>query len=86
MPSSIAKESTEVFRRTMKCARRFKDYNVREYLVRRARERFREPTESGEQKEAQLRKAKEELSWMERQEKVYGMYGSGVRSVLDKGE
>ena len=66
-------------------ATRFKDYNVRSYLARRAKDAFAsmdaEKDDEGAKRFEEF--AEKELKWMERQEKVYEMYGSARKSVVD---
>jgi hypothetical protein len=64
----------------LRVAKSYKDYNVREYLVRRTNDAYEDAKEKPEEFE---KFAEKELKWMERQEKVYEMYGSERKSVLD---
>ena len=83
--ASSSSSGVELYRRLIKSAEKFKDYNMREYLTRRARDKFREAlsAEGGGEEEAK-REAEKELAWMERQEKVYELYASEKTSVLEK--
>jgi hypothetical protein len=64
----------------LRVAKSYKDYNVREYLVRRTNDTYEDKKEKPEEF---VKFAEKELKWMERQEKVYEMYGSERKSVLD---
>ena len=67
-------------------ATRFKDYNVRSYLARRAKDAFAsmdaDKNETGATRFIEDF-AEKEMKWMARQERVYEMYGSARKSVVD---
>ena len=67
-------------------ATRFKDYNVRSYLARRAKDAFAsmdaDKNETGATRFIEDF-AEKEMKWMARQERVYDMYGSARKSVVD---
>ncbi|CAL6400281.1 unnamed protein product [Bathycoccus prasinos] len=74
------KNAQNLLARMLRVAKSYKDYNVREYLVRRTNDTY----ELNKEKPEEFEKfAEKELKWMERQEKVYEMYGSERKSVLD---
>ena len=67
-------------------ATRFKDYNVRSYLARRAKDAFAsmdaDKNETGATRFIEDF-AEKEMKWMARQERVYEMYGKARKSVVD---
>jgi hypothetical protein len=69
--------SLELLNKMLKISQKFKDYNVREYLLRRSKEKFEEDRASF------ISFAERELPWMERQSVVYDLYASDRASVLD---
>lgn len=80
-----------LLKRMLQSASNFKDYNVRSYLVRKTNDAyasFTKEKEGGELNETSAKAfsefAEKELRWMERQEKVYELYGSERKSVLDR--
>ena len=81
----VRKVAQSLLKQMLAVATRFKDYNVRSYLARRAKDAFAsmeaEKDDDGAKRFEEF--AERELKWMERQEKVYDMYGSERKSVLD---
>jgi hypothetical protein len=78
--TTTTKNAQTLLARMLRVAKSYKDYNVREYLVRRTNDAYEDTKEKPEEFE---KFAEKELKWMERQEKVYEMYGSERMSVLD---
>lgn len=78
-----------LLKRMLQSASNFKDYNVRSYLVRKTNDAYASfaKEKGGELNETSAKAfsefAEKELRWMERQEKVYELYGSERKSVLD---
>lgn len=80
-----------LLKRMLQSASNFKDYNVRAYLVRKTNDAYASFTKEGRELNETSAKAfsefaEKELRWMERQEKVYELYGSERKSVLDDGD
>ena len=79
-------QAKTVLDRVLAVATRFKDYNVRSYLARRAKDAFASMDAEKDDEGAKRfieEFAEKELKWMERQEKVYEIYGSTRKSVVD---
>ncbi len=64
----------------------FPDYNVREYIRRRARDQFRGGVAGESAPTAMLAQAKAELEVWKRQGVVYGLYNRPQRSIMEVGE
>mmetsp|Transcript_12414 Transcript_12414/g.26817 ORF Transcript_12414/g.26817 Transcript_12414/m.26817 type:complete len:94 (+) Transcript_12414:160-441(+) len=83
MPSS--NEVKSLFRAFLREGRKFPNYNIREYVLRRAREGFREV--AGETNATKLdalwASAKEQLEVVKRQSVVYGLYGRKTKNILE---
>ncbi|KAI8108395.1 hypothetical protein M9434_006421 [Picochlorum sp. BPE23] len=80
-PSSVAgQELRSLFRAFMRESSKYPNYNIREYIRRRAREEFRRsPKESGED----ITAIKADLDVVKRQGIVYSLYSRGSKSVMD---
>eukprot|EP00249_Psilotum_nudum_P009198 c21773_g1_i1 orf=467-730(-) len=81
--STITPTATEVrslFRSLLREARKFSDYNIREYVKRRSKEGFRQldidPALAFSQ-------GKEQLEVVKRQSVVYSIYAPRVKNVME---
>mmetsp|Transcript_4149 Transcript_4149/g.10380 ORF Transcript_4149/g.10380 Transcript_4149/m.10380 type:complete len:92 (-) Transcript_4149:94-369(-) len=77
-----AGEVRSLFRAFLREGRKFNNYNIREYILRRAKEGFRAQL-TGNQSEAAFSAAKEELQVVRRQSVVYQMYGRPTKNVME---
>eukprot|EP00898_Chlorokybus_atmophyticus_P007403 jgi/Chlat1/7664/Chrsp64S07131 len=75
-------ELRSMFRAFMRTARRFSNYNIREYVRRRAREDFREKGASPEELSRRFEQGKSDLAVAQRQSIIYHLY-AGKRSVME---
>lgn len=83
MPSSAA--VFKLYRSFLREGKKFPNYNVREYVQRQAREKFRENA-AGKQSAAvdeQWSKARETLALVQRQAIVYTLYARKNKSIMD---
>ncbi|XP_024534678.1 LYR motif-containing protein 4-like [Selaginella moellendorffii] len=71
-----------LYRGFLREARKFTDYNVREYIKRRSRQGFRQ---SGNAAEA-FATGKEQLEVVKRQTVVYSLYAPSLKNVMEIGK
>lgn len=78
-------EVRALFRAILREGRKFPNYNVREYVKRRAREGFHEAAGLSDPPAvaALVKKAREELDVVKRQSIVYSLYTRKVKNVLE---
>eukprot|EP00850_Spirogloea_muscicola_P007813 SM000040S14825 [mRNA] locus=s40:556245:557278:- [translate_table: standard] len=77
-------EVLALYRRFLRAARRFPQYNVREYVRRRAGEGFRERAGDGPPAAAAaFAAARRELEVAERQAVLYRLYAGPMKSVME---
>lgn len=83
MPS--AAEARSLFRAFLRVGNKFSNYNIREYVKRRAGERFREAAAVTDADAlAQLwQRARAELEVAQRQAQVYALYARSQPSIMD---
>mmetsp|Transcript_18768 Transcript_18768/g.55924 ORF Transcript_18768/g.55924 Transcript_18768/m.55924 type:complete len:101 (-) Transcript_18768:128-430(-) len=85
MSTIAAAEARSLFRAFLRGGRTFPYYNIKEYILRRAREGFREGALAKDPAEAAklLTLARDELAVMKRQSIVYGLYERPIKNVLE---
>ncbi|GFH23440.1 LYR motif-containing protein 4B, partial [Haematococcus lacustris] len=77
---ATASEVKALFRAFLREGRRYNNYNVREYIIRVAKERFRtSPSDVA----AKLAEAKKDLALVKRQAIVYQLYAGPIKNVLE---
>lgn len=82
---SAAVEARSLFRALLREGRRFPNYNVREYIKRRAREGFEESASVTDPSaiKSLIAAGKQELEVAKRQSLVYQLYGRKHKNVLE---
>ncbi|KAL6785671.1 ISD11 [Auxenochlorella protothecoides x Auxenochlorella symbiontica] len=80
-----ASEVTSLYRAILRAGSGIPNYNIREYVKRRAGEKFRELPKGGsaEAVEAAFRRGCEELEVVKRQAVVYKLYARKQKSVME---
>lgn len=78
-------EARALFRAFLREGRKFPNYNVREYIHRRAKEAFHEAASVSNPATVSslIKQAKEELELVKRQALVYALYARRVKNVLE---
>ncbi|GIL82816.1 hypothetical protein Vretimale_8186 [Volvox reticuliferus] len=78
-------EARALFRALLREGRRFPNYNIREYVQRRAKEGFHEAASITDPVAAEslLQYGRKELEIVKRQSFVYQLYGRKVKNVLE---
>ncbi|XP_024515447.1 protein bcn92-like [Selaginella moellendorffii] len=76
-----AMEARSLYRSLLREARRFPDYNIREYIARRCRQGF-EASKAGGGRDL-LAFGEEQLELVRRQSQVYGMYAPKIKNVME---
>ncbi|KAF5839547.1 hypothetical protein DUNSADRAFT_520 [Dunaliella salina] len=77
-----AQEVLHLYRMFLREGRKFNSYNIREYILRRARMGFHENKASPNADEL-VQQAREDLKMVQRQSLVYSLYGRGTKSILE---
>ncbi|GLC41610.1 hypothetical protein PLESTB_000696900 [Pleodorina starrii] len=82
---SAAVEARALLRAFLRQGRRFPNYNIREYIRRRAKEGFHEAASVTDPAAvaALLQSGRQELEVVKRQSLVYQLYGRKVKNVLE---
>ncbi|EFJ48483.1 hypothetical protein VOLCADRAFT_74585 [Volvox carteri f. nagariensis] len=82
---SAGVEARALFRAFLREGRRFPNYNIREYIQRRAKEGFQEAASITDitAVDALLQSGRQELEVVKRQSLVYRLYGRKVKNVLE---
>ncbi|GAB5365297.1 hypothetical protein AAMO2058_001045500 [Amorphochlora amoebiformis] len=82
---SFRTASLKLYRNMMREAKHFKDYNFREYILRRVRTQFHRKMNVKDPQEAELlvQKGEETLGIIRRQKTIDNLYSSGG-SVMEK--
>ncbi|KAG2452468.1 hypothetical protein HYH02_002708 [Chlamydomonas schloesseri] len=82
---SAASEARSLFRALLRAGKHFPNYNVREYIQRRAREGFHDGAKLTDPAAVKslLELGRQELEVVKRQSVVYGLYGRKVKNVLE---
>lgn len=78
-------EVLSLYRALLREGRKFSNYNVREYVSRRAREAFREHRQVADPEavERLIGRAREQLEVARRQVVVYSLFAPRLRSIMD---
>lgn len=83
MPAGPA-ELRALYRAFQREGRRFPNYNVREFILRRSKEVFSSPASKEEAaQKAAVTALKDELAVVKRQSVIYGFYGRKTRNVME---
>eukprot|EP00894_Picocystis_sp_ML_P001965 jgi/Pico_ML_1/52482/g3181.t1 len=81
---AAAGEALRLYRALLREGTKFKNYNVREYTLRKVKEEFRKHrNDVGEEVERALKKGKEQLEVAKRQVAVYQLYAPAQLSIMD---
>ncbi|KAG2490881.1 hypothetical protein HYH03_010798 [Edaphochlamys debaryana] len=82
---AAANEARTLFRALLREGKRFPNYNLRDFIQRRAKESFRESAGVTDPSAVQslLKRGREELELVKRQSTVYGLYGRKFKNVLE---
>ncbi|PNH07589.1 LYR motif-containing protein 4B [Tetrabaena socialis] len=82
---STAMEARSLFRALVREGRRFPNYNLREYIQRRAREGFRESSSVADPAvvKSLLQSGRQELEVVKRQSVVYQLFARKFKNVLE---
>jgi hypothetical protein len=82
VPSSA--EVVSLFRSLLKEARKFEDYNIREYVKRRTKQGFQQHKSANPEVAASaFLEGKEMLNVAKRQATIYSLYAPKVKSIMD---
>lgn len=79
---SATAEALSLYRSFLRLGSKFPNYNIREFILRRAKDGFRGSRSSCNAQDL-LKAAKEDLEVVRRQSVVYQMYGSTTKNVLE---
>lgn len=82
---SSSREVLSLYRDFLRVGRQFSNYNVREFVKRRAKEGFREGQALTDPAtiSAALKQAKDQLSVAKRQSVVYSLFAQPVKSIME---
>jgi phage terminase Nu1 subunit (DNA packaging protein) len=82
---SASREVLGLYREFLRVGRKFTNYNVREFVKRRAKEGFHEGKELTDAAAiaAALKQAKEQLAVAQRQSVVYSLFAQPVKSIME---
>jgi hypothetical protein len=82
---SASREVLGLYREFLRVGRKFTNYNVREFVKRRAKEGFREGKDLTDAAAiaAALKHAKEQLAVAQRQSVVYSLFAQPVKSIME---
>eukprot|EP00236_Picocystis_salinarum_P000900 CAMPEP_0183832012 /NCGR_PEP_ID=MMETSP0807_2-20130328/5116_1 /TAXON_ID=88271 /ORGANISM="Picocystis salinarum, Strain CCMP1897" /LENGTH=86 /DNA_ID=CAMNT_0026077633 /DNA_START=45 /DNA_END=305 /DNA_ORIENTATION=+ len=81
---AAAGEALRLYRALLREGTKFKNYNVREYTLRKVKEEFRNHRDdAGEDLQNALKKAREQLEVAKRQVAVYQLYAPAQLSIMD---
>mmetsp|Transcript_11255 Transcript_11255/g.41216 ORF Transcript_11255/g.41216 Transcript_11255/m.41216 type:complete len:84 (+) Transcript_11255:296-547(+) len=83
MPSYA--EVLSLYRSLIRQSKRFTDYNIREYALRKTREDFRQNAKiDPKQAEAAYEQGLNQLELVKRQATVYSLFAAPLKSIMDK--
>ncbi|KAG2424381.1 hypothetical protein HXX76_014590 [Chlamydomonas incerta] len=82
---SAAAEVRSLFRALLRAGKHYPNYNIREYIQRRAREGFHDAAKLTDPSAVKslLELGRQELEVVKRQSVVYGLYGRKFKNVLE---
>ena len=84
---ALRQEALSLYRNLLRTGKKFPNYNIREFVLRKTRQEFRinRDIQEAESVTKALAEARKELEVAKRQAVVYSMFAPSLKSIMDIG-